>query len=1362
MEKKTYYLGLDMGTNSVGWAVTDPEYHLLRAKGKDLWGIREFEEASTAADRRTHRISRRRRQREVVRIGILKSYFADEISKTDPDFYQRLENSKYHLEDKDEPVRTPNGIFNDKDYDDKEYYHEFPTIFHLRDALIKDQVEVNDRYARLLYLALLNMFKHRGHFLAAGLSSTDDTLSVSEAYEDFVFSASEVLGMTFPENINSSELETILSSRAYSRTQKVEKILSLLEIDRSEKKKAELVRSICGLKTDTDKIFADEETQYESKIDFSFMDSSYEDKEGEIISLIGEEKFGLIESMKRLCDAGQLSEILGGNKYLSSARVEAYEIHKKDLANLKSILKQYADKDTYDKLLRSEDSGSYSAYVNSVNSNKKQRRSLKGRTKEDFYKNVKKVLSDIAREHEDPLIQEILARISNESFMPKQLTNQNGIIPNQIHLSEMKAILKNAEKNLPFLKEKDDSGLSVSERICKLFAFQIPYYVGPVSINSAKNGGNGWVVRKEGGEVYPWNIESKIDIGKTQDAFIKRLIRDCTYISGEKVLPKDSLLYEKYCVLNEINNLKIDGERISPELKQQIYNELYLSGKRVTKRALIKYLQGRDIIKSEEQLSGVDIALNNYLSSYGKFSAVFGEKMREDSTKERVENIISLCTIYGTSKKFLRERLEEEYGKILTNDQIKRICSFKFNDWGRLSKEFLELPGCSKEDGEIKPLIQAMWDSNLNMMELINSNEYTYNISLKEKQNVIMKTLQEFEASDLDEYYFSAPVKRMIWQTLLVIKEISQVIGNPPARVFVEMTRSHQDKPQRTVSRKNRFLDLYKNVKDESHDWSKIIESADSSGKIRSKKMYLYLTQMGKDMYTGEDIDLDNLFNDNIYDIDHIYPRHFVKDDNLDNNMVLVDKRKNSTKKDKYPLDADIHRNCKNLWKRLRTCGLINEEKYSRLTCNMPFTDNQMAGFIARQLVETGQGTKGITDLLKGLLPDSTVVYVKASNVSEFRHERNIPKSRLVNEFHHAHDAYLNIVVGNVYHVKFTQDPRHFISYDYRRDPEKNNYHLSRMFDWDVIRGNEKAWIASVDDGPAGTISTVKKTLAKNSPLLTRMTFETHGKISEETLCPAVKAKPGVYIPLKSSNERLQNVQKYGGFKNVSVSYFFLVEYNKDKSKKKERERSIEAVPVYLTERLEDKSALEQYCKEQLGLKEPSIIIRKIRKQTLIKRDGYLFYLSAKSESRLILNNAVSLCLPEKWIFYIRKIEVGLGKGYFDDVITSEKNSELYEVLIDKYANSVFSKRPNFNVETLIRLKNEFEEFTIEKQGTALLQILTLSQIGKTQSDMRVMGLSENAGLMRVSKKLDKNVKMEIINQSVTGIFENKVDLNTV
>ncbi len=32
--EKNYYLGLDMGTSSVGWAVTDENYNLMRKKVK--------------------------------------------------------------------------------------------------------------------------------------------------------------------------------------------------------------------------------------------------------------------------------------------------------------------------------------------------------------------------------------------------------------------------------------------------------------------------------------------------------------------------------------------------------------------------------------------------------------------------------------------------------------------------------------------------------------------------------------------------------------------------------------------------------------------------------------------------------------------------------------------------------------------------------------------------------------------------------------------------------------------------------------------------------------------------------------------------------------------------------------------------------------------------------------------------------------------------------------------------------------------------------------------------------------------------------------------------------------------------------
>lgn len=48
----SYYLGLDVGSASVGWAVCNKNYELCKFKGKDMWGIRLFENAQTAATRR--------------------------------------------------------------------------------------------------------------------------------------------------------------------------------------------------------------------------------------------------------------------------------------------------------------------------------------------------------------------------------------------------------------------------------------------------------------------------------------------------------------------------------------------------------------------------------------------------------------------------------------------------------------------------------------------------------------------------------------------------------------------------------------------------------------------------------------------------------------------------------------------------------------------------------------------------------------------------------------------------------------------------------------------------------------------------------------------------------------------------------------------------------------------------------------------------------------------------------------------------------------------------------------------------------------------------------------------------------------
>jgi CRISPR-associated endonuclease Csn1 len=82
----TWYLGLDIGTSSVGWAVTGEQYHIPRLRGQRAWGVRLFEEAKTSAERRMHRIARRRYYRRGERLKYLQQIFSPYIEPIDPGF----------------------------------------------------------------------------------------------------------------------------------------------------------------------------------------------------------------------------------------------------------------------------------------------------------------------------------------------------------------------------------------------------------------------------------------------------------------------------------------------------------------------------------------------------------------------------------------------------------------------------------------------------------------------------------------------------------------------------------------------------------------------------------------------------------------------------------------------------------------------------------------------------------------------------------------------------------------------------------------------------------------------------------------------------------------------------------------------------------------------------------------------------------------------------------------------------------------------------------------------------------------------------------------------------------------------------
>lgn len=1348
---KKYYLGLDIGTNSVGWAVTDENYNLCKYAGKRMWGIRLFEGGETAEQRRISRSNRRRLSRKKQRIDLLQELFAEEIAKMDPTFFIRLNESRLHLEDKSTGEKFP--LFTDKDYTDIQYYKEYPTMYHLRKELIENS-KVHD--VRLVYLACHHILKNRGHFLING--SFSDVKKLSSVCESMLNSFNGI--SKYQIEINDIErLEEILSDRKKQKSVKAKELIQIFECgpceDKTDEKTCKAIVSnlskwLTGLKGNINSIF---DMQFE-EIDtssFSFTEPKYEDT----ISAALEEKYpdyaDVIQKIKTVYDWSVLVEIMAGEDYLSFAKVNAYNKHKENLCILKEVIRKYCDSEMYHKFFNGfDEKNGYGNYIGSIYKNGHSY-AMKKCSTEDFYKTLGKILDKIQPEKEDEnVLEELKVEVKNQTLLPLARTTANGTIPNQVHIQELKAILDNAKKYLPFLNEKDEYG-TVAEKIISIAKFRIPYYVGPLSTRHKKQGANSWIVRKQEGRIYPWNFEEMVDLEQSNKEFIQRMTNKCTHLIGEDVLPKNSLLYSRYMVLNELNNLRIRGNKISVNLKQELYKELFCTKAKVTGKGLFNYLKKEDEELALEDISGFDIDFKSSLTSYLDFKKqILGEEIEKDKYKDIVENIIKWKTIYDDDSKMMKKMIEREYPNVFSKDQIKKICRFKYSGWGNFSLSFLNgIRGADRETGENFTIIEALWKTNYNLMQLL-SKQFTFREEIDlinaDKVGKIDKVSYDNTVKDL---IVSPANKRAIWQTVQITEEIKKVMKCGPERIFIEMARGGEKEKRRTVSRKARLLELYAACKDDVRDWTKEIENREER-EFNSKKLYLYYTQMGRCMYSGEEIDIDELMQKNSkWDIDHIYPQSKIKDDSIDN-MVLAKKVINNSKQNKL-LSPDIRIKMKKYWNTLYKGNFISKKKYDRLTRTEDFTNEELSGFIERQIVETRQSSKAVAELLNRLYEHSEIVYVKAGLVSDFRHDNKLLKSRRINDYHHAKDAFLNIVVGNVYNAKFTSNPRKWI-----KENRGTNYSIRRVFDYNVKRGNTVVWQGVKDAGHS--IEAIRKTMARNDILYTEYTYCDKGELFNATL---VRKGNDKAINLKKDLDSV----KYGGYNTPKTSAFAFIEFD---GKKKERKNHIVEIPVYIVNiASRQPDTIKEYLEQKKGYK--NVVVKKypIKKNALIKVDGYLARLRGATEKDVLLKNAVQLVLRDEYSENIRKVEKYLENNiqYQADSkfegFTQEDLNDLYDELYIKLKESIYNKRPANQLGTLEKGREKYRAIgDLREKAKIINNILALFQCDATTStNLKEIGGTANAGNMAYNKNTLPTKKLILIHQSVTGLFETEEEL---
>ena len=1377
-----YSIGLDMGTGSVGWAAVDGRGQLTTApKGKPAWGSRLFDSAETAAAARLPRSQRRRYVRRRWRLDLLQSLFDDVVSQTDPEFFTRLRQSRLLPEDREGghgDYRWP--LFNDSDFTERDYYDRFPTIYHLRTWLMETDEKAD---IRLIYLALHNIVKHRGNFLreddsklSAKHADPEEALrSLKTALDDWCGEREDASAAVQPAKI--LEMLKDEDMRPSDKKKAIAPLIGVQFDDAAESKKCNeaLAAAMLGLKAEFKNVFGEMSGAEQTSISLS--NDEAVDALREVVPDEGVELFdALCAAHSAYVLQGLLSYAPG--KTISANMVAKYEKYGDDLRALKALVKEYAPA-SYDSFFRG---AQYPADKRIPGKTMYDPAKAQGYTKynlgqsklsyDDFAKAVQKLFAD-TKALDDPRCQEMVEGFDRQQFLRRLKTSDNGSIYYQLHLEELKAILDNQGRFYPFLKED-------AEKLESLVSFRIPYYVGPLTQRNARLDSHekprfAWSERKAGKEnvpITPWNWDQVIDKNKSAENFIRRMTGMCSYLQGEEVLPKCSLLYEEFCVLNELNGAKWteDGDheqRFDAADREGIVRDLFMRYKSVSYKRVEDWLvQNGEAIHPHVASGQGERGFESKLGSYFFFCHdVFGVDHLDEADYPMIEEIILWNTLFE-DRKILKEKLEEGYGDRLSDTQIKKICKKRFTGWGRLSKKFLTGlkvetnggrksimdvlregdPNSDTRRGRALVLMEALRDENLDFQGEVDK----YNKAYFQKNA---------DALGINELPGSPAIRRSLNQAIRIVDEIAKTARKAPTNIFIEVTREDEDPKKKGKRTKRRYDDLKEALaafKNEDKElWNQLCEKAPSDF---DERLTLYFRQRGKCLYSGRPIDINRLSDSGLYEVDHIIPRAYVKDDSFEN-KALVYREENQRKTDELLLDRSIRQKMAPYWRMLHDARLIGDKKFNNLMRNH-IDEKAMRGFIARQLVETSQMVKLVQALLAAKYPDTRIVPIKASVSHDLREAAGFVKCREANDYHHAHDALLACRIGlfvQLRHGDFYDNPvraAHVIKTYVRSQSEEFrkthrmpgssgfivNSFMTSGFDKETGEVFRDAWDAEAE------VEGIRRMLNYRDCFITRMPVEDTGTFWDATIYSPRSGK-NVSLPLKQGLDP----KKYGSYSREQFAYFFV--YEARDVKKGKTVFQFSQVPVYLAAKIRsDEGALEQYARElaeDAGLEFVRIERAKIMKKQLVEIDGDRLFISGLREVR----NATEIAFSQ------REVEL------LSQMVLSEKPIEQADVL-NLYA-SVGSTKSKLGVHLFAQLRLDryheaYLRLSLQDQIKMLLGLVAVINGMTNVVDLSQVGGGKYSGQMRISHSgllSNPNNSYYIIDQSVTGMFERRTKI---
>lgn len=555
---------------------------------------------------------------------------------------------------------------------------------------------------------------------------------------------------------------------------------------------------------------------------------------------------------------------------------------------------------------------------------------------------------------------------------------------------EIKAILKKQARHHRKLKK------DFREEYISIFNRKRAYFEGPGNELSRTDYGK-----------YTTRIDEETGKYITEDNIFEKLVGRCTIYPDERRASSASYTAQEFNLLNDLNNLTVNGRKLSKDEKTRII-EMVQTERTASVSRFIKTVVGEDTVIIEgARVDKNDKKIYHCFEAYNKIRKALNRihvDYKNTFSIEEMDLIGDILTLNDDKQAIIDSfnrsglKISDEIINVLVGVRGKNVRLF--SKWHSLSEKLM------------REIIPIMYEEGENQMQILTK------MGLFRPSLYSLKGLKYIPDKELLESIYNPVVRKSVHVSIKVINAYIRKYGYPK-QIVIEMPRDKNSEERkkfiRKIQRENEkeIKLIEKKIKDKYN--IEISPEDYASHKSLALKLKLWNEQKGKCLYSGKDIDVTELIENRLdFEIGYIIPLSISLDDSRNNKVLVyasenlrkgintpyyylrsIDREWDYEKYKEYVLSLDL--------KIKKVLNLLFEKDITKL--------DVVSGFINRNLNDTAYASSLVLNILQKFFAaneiDTSVSVIRGEFTHQMRANLKLDKSRVESYSHHAVDAML-------------------------------------------------------------------------------------------------------------------------------------------------------------------------------------------------------------------------------------------------------------------------------------------------------------------------------------------------------------------